>query len=264
MKITVLADDRKGSDQCLPEHGLSLLIEGEEANLLLDFGQTYRFMQNAINLGIDLEDVNTAVLSHGHYDHANGLEYIRNKRIFCHPECFLKRYSKVNGSYDGMAISMAELSKNNELILSEESCEIQPGYYFLTSIPRHFEFEAKDFPTVLEDASVDTLVDDGGIAINTAHGVVVVTGCAHSGICNTVEHAKSVCSNDAVYAVVGGFHLRQVDENFDRVLSYLNGLGVQHLLTGHCTCDDACELMAKKMHKEVNFQVLGAGKIFEI
>ena len=83
MRITVLADDRKGSDLCLPEHGLSILIEGEETDVLLDFGQTYRFMQNAINLGVDLENVDTAVLSHGHYDHANGLEYIENKKKFC-------------------------------------------------------------------------------------------------------------------------------------------------------------------------------------
>jgi len=236
MRITVLADDRKGNDQCLPEHGLSLLIEHEEARVLLDFGQTDRF----------------------------GLSYIKNKKIFCHPECFLKRYSKLNGKYDGMAISKEELSKNNELILSKESCEIQPGSFFLTGIPRHFEFENQDFPTVLEDGSVDELFDDGGIVINTEKGVVVITGCAHSGICNTVEHAKIVCNNEKVYAVVGGFHLRQVNENFDKVVAYLKGLGVQHLLTGHCTCDDACEIMAQQMHKEVNFQVLGAGKVFDI
>ena len=264
MRIIVLADDRTGSNQCLTEHGLSLLIEHEETKVLLDFGQTDRFMQNAMRLGIDLNSVDTAVLSHGHYDHANGLEYIKNKKIFFHPDCFLKRYSKVNGKYDGMAISKEKLSKNNELILSIESCEIQPGYYFLTSIPRQFEFENQDFPTVLEDGNVDELFDDGGIAINTAKGVVVFTGCAHSGICNTVEYAKSVCNNDKVYAVVGGFHLRQVDENFDKVVKYFKGAEVQHLLTGHCTCDDACEIMAQQMHKEVNFQVLGAGKVFEI
>ena len=264
MRITVLVDDRKGRDQCLPEHGLSLLIEHEEARVLLDFGQTDRFMQNAMSLGIDLGSVDTAVLSHGHYDHANGLEYIKNKKIFSHPECFLKRYSKVNGKYDGMAISKEKLSENNKLILSKESCEIHPEYYFLTGIPRQFEFENQDFPTVLEDGSVDELFDDGGIAINTAQGVVVITGCAHSGICNTVEYAKSVCNNDTVYAVIGGFHLRQVDENFDKVVKYLKDLGVQHLLTGHCTCDDACEIMERQMHKEVNFQVLGAGKVFDI
>ncbi|NNK56195.1 MAG: MBL fold metallo-hydrolase [Desulfofustis sp.] len=264
MRITVLADDRKGSDQCLPEHGLSLLIEHEEASVLLDFGQTNRFMLNAINLGIDLFSVDIAVLSHGHYDHADGLAYIKNKKIFAHPDCFLKRYSKVNGKYDGMAISKDELGKNNELILSKESFEIQRGIFFLTGIPRNFEFENKDFPTILEDGTVDVLPDDSGIAVNTAKGVVVITGCAHSGICNTVEYAKSVCNNDRVYAVIGGFHLRQVDENFDKAAKYLKGLAVQHLLTGHCTCDDACEIMARQMQKDVNFQVLGAGKVFDI
>jgi 7,8-dihydropterin-6-yl-methyl-4-(beta-D-ribofuranosyl)aminobenzene 5'-phosphate synthase len=204
------------------------------------------------------------VLSHGHYDHADGLEYIKNKTIFCHPDCFLKRYSKDTGEFKGMAMSKEKLSENNQLILSTESCALQPGSFFLTGIPRHFEFEAKDFPTVLEDGSVDKLFDDGGLAISTAKGVVVITGCAHSGICNTVEYAKSVCDNDEIYAVVGGFHLRQVDENFDRVVTYLKGLGVQHLLTGHCTCDEACEIMARQMHNEVNFKVLGAGKVFDI
>ena len=264
MRIAVLADDRKGSDQYLPEHGLSLLIEHEEAKVLLDFGQTNTFMLNAMNLGIDLDSVDVAVLSHGHYDHADGLAYIKNKKIFAHPDCFLKRYSKVNGKYDGMAISKDELRKNNELILCKESCEIQSGTYFLTGIPRHYEFEAKDFPTVLEDRTVDELFDDSGIVVKTANGVVVITGCAHSGICNTVEYAKSVCNNDTIYAVIGGFHLRQVDENLDKVITYFKGLGVQHLLTGHCTCDAACEIMAHQMPQEVNFQVLGAGKVFDI
>ena len=264
MRITVLVDDRIGSDQCLTEHGLSLLIEHEDTRVLLDFGQTKKFMQNATKLGIDLDSVDTTVLSHGHYDHANGLEYITNKKIFCHPECFLKRYSKATGTFKGMAISKEKLSENNKLFHSTESCEIEPGNFFLTNIPRHFDFEAKDFPTVLEDGSVDKLFDDGGLAINTAKGVVVITGCAHSGICNTVEYAKSVCGNDTVYAVIGGFHLRQVDEDFDKVVKYLKGLGVKHLLTGHCTCDEACEIMAREMPKEVNFQVLGAGKVFHI
>ena len=264
MRITVLADDRKGSDQCLTEHGLSLLIEHEEARVLLDFGQSNRFILNAINLGIDIGNVDIAVLSHGHYDHADGLAYIECKKIFAHPDCFLKRYSKVSGRYDGMAISKDELGKNNELMLSKESCEIAPGIFFLTGIPRYFEFENQDFPTVLEDGTVDKLHDDSGIAVNTAKGVVVVTGCAHSGICNTVEYAKSVCENDTIYAVIGGFHLRQVDENFDKAAKYLKELRVQHLLTGHCTCDDACEIMARQMQKEVNFQILGVGKVFEI
>ncbi|MFW2367143.1 MAG: MBL fold metallo-hydrolase [Desulforhopalus sp.] len=264
MRITVLADDRRVSDQCLAEHGLSLLIEREEARILLDFGQSDMFLQNAMSLGIDLGSVDIAVLSHGHYDHSDGLAYIKNKKIFCHPECFLKRYSKITGKYIGMAISKEELRKNNELILSKEPCEILPDTFFLAGIPRHFEFENKDFPTILEDGSVDELFDDGGIAINTEKGVVVITGCAHSGICNTVEYAKSVCNNDTIYAVVGGFHLRQVDNNLGKVISYLQSLGVQHLLTGHCTCDDACEIMARQMNKEVNFQVLGAGKAYDI
>ena len=264
MRITVLSDDRRGSDQCLTEHGLSLLIEQDESRVLLDFGQSDRFMRNAMSLGIDLCGVDIAVLSHGHYDHADGLEYIENKKIYCHPECFLKRYSKVNGKYDGMAISKAELRKNNEIITSKESCELQRDSYFLTGIPRHFDFETHDFPTVLEDGGVDELFDDSGIAFNTPKGVVVITGCAHSGICNTVEHAKSVCNNDTIFAVVGGFHLRKVDENLNKVISYLKGLEVQHLLTGHCTCDDACEIMARQLPEEVNFQVLGAGKVFNI
>ena len=264
MRITVLADDRTGNNLCLTEHGLSLLIEHEEAEILLDFGQSDKFMRNAISLGIELGSVDIAVLSHGHYDHADGLKYINNKKIFCHPECFLKRYSRSDGTYDGMALGEAELREYNELILSQESCEIQPGTFFLTGIPRHFDFESKDLPTVLEDGSVDKLFDDGGIAINTAQGIVVITGCAHSGICNTVEHAKSVCNNDTVYAVVGGFHLRQVDENLNQVIRYLKSLRVQHLLTGHCTCDNACEIMKRQFANEVNFQVLGAGKVFEI
>ncbi len=264
MKITVLVDDRPGDERCTPEHGLSMHIEFSGRQLLFDFGQTDIFIQNAKILGIDLSQVNTVALSHGHYDHANGIDQIRDARIYLHPNCFTPRYSRLSGKYDGMASSRETLQRNNQLIETESPLMISDNVYFLTGIPRLHDFEAKEFPTVLADGSVDELVDDGALAFITPKGLVVISGCAHSGICNTVEYARRITGIDHVHAVVGGFHLRQVDQNTPRVVQYFAELGAQYLLTGHCTCDEACEVLKDKLGSHSHFDVLGAGKTFEI
>ncbi len=264
MKITVLVDDRPGDERCTPEHGLSMHIEFAGQQLLFDFGQTDTFIQNAKILDIDLSEINTVALSHGHYDHANGINQIRNSRIFLHPNCFTPRYSKLSGKDDSMATSREALVQDNQLIETESPLMIGENSYFLTGVPRLFDFEAKDFPTVLADGAVDELIDDSALTFVTPNGLVVISGCAHSGICNTVEYARKITGVAHVHAVVGGFHLRQVDLNTPAVVQYFAELGAKYLLTGHCTCDEACQVLQEQLGSRCHFEVLGAGKSFEI
>src|SRR5512145_1669245 len=100
MKITVLNDNAPGKG-CLAEFGLSYLIEADRS-VLLDTGITDIFIQNAVRLNISLDDVDTIVLSHGHYDHGNGLQYLRAKKLICHPDVFMRRYNKKDNSYIGL------------------------------------------------------------------------------------------------------------------------------------------------------------------
>ncbi len=265
MNITVLVEDRSGDPCCLTEHGLSLLISHADCTLLLDCGQSDAFLHNAKALGIDLHTIPLMVLSHGHYDHGGGLEYITGKTIYCHPNCFTKRYSiTTKNSYAGLKVDQTSLGQRNTLLLSPESCQIAEDIFFLTAIPRLLPFEAKQFPTILEDGSKDTLFDDSGLAINTPEGVIVITGCAHSGICNIIEHAKTVCQNDFILAVIGGFHLREVNDDLDQVVSYLRNLKARYLITGHCTCDAAYDILQQRIAGPTQVKLLGAGKSFSI
>lgn len=264
MKLTVLNDDRAGDGRCMAEHGLSILLETSGARVLLDFGKSQRFLQNAEVLGISLDGLDAVVLSHGHFDHANGIAFVEGEKIYCHPDCFVPRYSKISGAYDGIGPTEKEIREKNELTLTKEPVEIAPDIFYLGEIPRVNDFEAGKFPTVLKDGSADHLFDDSGIAINAKEGVVVVTGCAHSGICNTIEYAKRVTGNTKILAVVGGFHLREVNDDLEKVIDYLKEQKADHLLMGHCTCDDACRIVSEQLAGYSRVQILGAGKIFEI
>lgn len=264
MKLAILTDDRVGDSLCITEHGLSILIENKGDRVILDFGQSDRFIHNAQKLGINLDDIGTMVLSHGHYDHANGLAYIKGKKVICHPNCFLKRYCKVTGKNDGSATSLEELQKYNQVILSERPMEITSELFFLGQISRDNDFECKEFPTVLENGELDKLFDDSGIVVKTEDGIVVITGCAHSGICNTIEYAKRITGVNKVLAVVGGFHLRAVNEDLEKVIEYLENNSIEHLLMGHCTCDEVCEVMKERLGDKIDIQVLGVGNIYEI
>ena len=264
MKITVLAEDRIGDPRCRHEHGLSLLIEHDDSKILLDCGQSDIFKYNATQLEIDLDIIKTVVLSHGHYDHGNGLQHLSGKTIYCHPDCFRQRYIPPNGKYAGLPVTAEQIARTNTLIQTREPHEIAPGIYFLTSVPRHFDYEAKEFPTTLKNGDADELHDDGGLVINSQNGIIVITGCAHSGICNTVEYAKKICENDQVYAVIGGFHLRRLDADLKRVVAYFSDLRPHHLITGHCTCDQAYEVLYRELNELIDIQLLGAGKIFAL
>ncbi len=232
MKIFVLTDNHASRDYAA-EWGLSLYIRSSK-NILFDFGNTNLFLQNAKKLGIDIDEADCCVLSHGHWDHGNGLQYISGKKLICHPDAFIKRYRKT-GEYNGLPFTLEEAKEKFELILSREPYFIDDNIIFLGEIPRITEFESQKTNFVKEDNTTDFVMDDSAIAIKTEKGLVVVSGCAHSGICNTVEHARNVSGMEKVYAVLGGFHLKGGDELTGKTIEYLKEVNADIIATSHCT-----------------------------
>jgi 7,8-dihydropterin-6-yl-methyl-4-(beta-D-ribofuranosyl)aminobenzene 5'-phosphate synthase len=153
MIISVLTDNKPGAITSA-EHGLSYLVEHDDKKLLFDTGQSNLFLKNAWLMGIEMININTIVLSHGHFDHGDGLQYLAGGDLICHPGCFVKRYRKADYSYIGLKNSKEELSLKFNLETSSMPYQISDKIVFLGEIPRLTVFESKHTPFVLEGVSL--------------------------------------------------------------------------------------------------------------
>ena len=235
MQLTVLVDNSAGS-VFGAEHGLSYLVESDGTKVLFDTGYTDLFKRNAQLLDLDLQrEVDTVVLSHGHWDHGDGLQYIWGKRLITHPAAFMKRYRKSDHSNVGLKLSREEIEDRYNLTPEEEPYHITPDILFLGAIPRKNDFESKTTPFVDQNGDPDFVPDDSGLCIILDQELVVISGCAHSGICNIIDHAMELTGIGQVKAVIGGFHLKHKSLQLKRTIAYLKEIGSPTLYPSHCT-----------------------------
>ncbi len=242
-------------------HGLSLFIRAEQ-NILLDAGPSDVFLENAELMGVDLNRLDWIALSHGHWDHADGLAFlagrIKKTKLMAHPAVFSDRH-KPTGEFNGMALSREDLEASFDLELSEGPRQLTPSVTFLGQIPRANDFEsvATPFYKIEQgETSPEFLEDDTALAITTAQGLVVIAGCAHAGICNICEHAKAVTGQGRLHMVMGGFHLLSPGEQLDRTVEYFRAHPVDRLLPMHCTGFDAlC-----RFHDELGAEKFSTGQ----
>jgi 7,8-dihydropterin-6-yl-methyl-4-(beta-D-ribofuranosyl)aminobenzene 5'-phosphate synthase len=257
MIISVLTDNKPGSDTAA-EHGLSYLVEHEGKNLLFDTGQSNLFLKNAKIMGIDLMNIHTIVLSHGHFDHGDGLQYLSGGELICHPGCFVKRYRKSDHYYIGLKVSKKKSAEKFNLHTSSGPYRITENIIFLGEIPRLTDFESKSTPFILDDGIPDFVMDDSAIALILDKGLFVITGCGHAGIVNTLEHAKKVTGENMIYGVMGGFHLKKVDRQTKETIHYLKENRAVHVYPSHCTDKPALGLF----HKEFGTKQVRTGDIY--
>ena len=251
------------------EHGFSTWIivtkNGKARYILFDFGFSEDGAAlNAKALNADLSQVEALVLSHGHLDHLGGLGNLvkavgkKNLDLVVHPGVFVKsRYRK---NIEGLNIYVPALSREKvdhagvNVIETQEPYSLLDGdAVFLGEIPRVTDFEngAPDmFYQVEDEEKLDPFNDDSGIVFNLKEkGLVVISGCAHAGIVNTVKHAQNVTGISKVWAVMGGFHLSGAD--FDGVISPttagLKEINPHYIIPTHCTGRDAVMHIEREM-----------------
>jgi 7,8-dihydropterin-6-yl-methyl-4-(beta-D-ribofuranosyl)aminobenzene 5'-phosphate synthase len=241
MTISILTDNSPG-ENTPAEHGLSYLIEHEGNKLLFDTGQSSLFLKNARIMGIDMTNIETIALSHGHFDHGNGLQYLSGGKLICHPECFVKRYRKADHAYIGLNISKDELGQTFNLILSSTPYHITDRIIFLGEIPRKNRYESKSTSFIFDDNLPDFVMDDSAIALLLDNGLFIITGCGHAGIVNTLEHAKNVTGEQRIYGIMGGFHLKKNDRQTKETIRYLKDNCVEQVYPAHCTDHPALTL----------------------
>jgi 7,8-dihydropterin-6-yl-methyl-4-(beta-D-ribofuranosyl)aminobenzene 5'-phosphate synthase len=201
------------------------------------------------------------VLSHGHFDHGDGLQYLKYATLSCHPECFVKRYRKNGLRNIGLSLSKYEIQKRFNLQQFREPYQLSEHIYFLGEIPRVNGFEAQTTPYIKEGGAEDFVIDDSGLACITKNGLVVVSGCAHSGICNMIEHAKKVTGVNRIKAVIGGFHLKSVHDQTLKTIEYMKRNKILQVFPSHCTLEPALSTFYQTFgHNEV---LAGQEIIFE-
>lgn len=238
VKITILSD-KLASGQCGSEHGLSFWVEADK-RILFDTGASDLFSRNARILGIDLDNADFVTLSHGHYDHGNGLEFVSGKTIVMHPNAFAQRISERSGRNISIAVDRETIEKANHIVETRKPLWLSEQMVYLGEIPRSVPFEKEcSTPFHFADGTSDPVVDDSGLAVKTENGLIVISGCAHAGICNIVEQARKVTGTDKVLCVIGGFHLTETNERLQQTIDYLKNIGTEYVMPSHCTGDDA-------------------------
>jgi len=256
MKISVLTDNHAGSNTNA-EHGLSYLIEFDGKRILFDTGQSDLFLKNAATMNVSPGNNDMIILSHGHFDHGNGLSHLTGGRLICHPGCFVKRYRRQDNISIGLENSKIELSSKFDLQTTDQPLKITENIYFLGEIPRLTGFESQKTSFVFEDGSPDFVMDDSALALIMPEGLFVVTGCGHSGIVNTLEYARKVTGISKLYGVMGGLHLKENDVQTQETIKYIRENNLTHIFPSHCT-----ELPALcAFHKAFSIRQLETGDI---
>lgn len=274
-RITVLCENSVGPlSGTLGEHGFSALIEPSDGSpLLFDTGQGLTLLHNARCMNKDLSRVGQVVISHGHYDHAGGLKPLLDlygaKQVFSHPSVFTPRY-RVKDTGECYPISFPagreELEAAGAIFdLSTEFRAIAPGIYLTGEVPRVTDFETGDQGLYLDctGQELDSTPDDQSLVLETEKGLVLVLGCCHAGLVNTVEHVAYMTGRRDVYAVIGGTHLGFCSqEQIGKTVAALRALGIKKLAASHCTGFAASARLSRELPNE--FQTAMVGYTLEV
>lgn len=258
IRITTLSENTANYG-FLAEWGLSMLVEVGGTKILMDTGLDFSTVRNAQLRGIDLTTIDWVVLSHGHPDHTGGLrEVLKIKgevEVIAHPDIWSAKYVQRDGKereqYCGIPSSREELeSRGAKFKLAREPIHITEHIMTTGEIPMLTGYEEIDGNLFVRKGGVlhsDPLADDLALVIDTNFGLVVILGCAHRGIVNTLHQAQNLTGKKMVYAAIGGTHLfRASEERIEKTIADLKGMGIQRLGVSHCTGFHASARLAQE------------------
>lgn len=245
LKITTLSTML--ANQGIGEWGYSALVEADGKKILFDTGRRPEtVLKNAEELGIDLSKIEDVFLSHNHGDHTGGLLTLRNELKKINPKAISKIHvgegifkQRINSR--NRMLEIKELLESDGVVFKvyKEEIELFDGVWITGPIERiHDEKNyGGNWKLVTPNGIIiDNIPEDQSLVMNTSKGIVLVSGCGHSGLINTLEHVKSKISSENIYSIIGGFHLVNATESeLNWTASKLKEFGVSKIIGAHCT-----------------------------
>jgi 7,8-dihydropterin-6-yl-methyl-4-(beta-D-ribofuranosyl)aminobenzene 5'-phosphate synthase len=251
MKLMCLVDNTVLSlSSFWGEHGLAVLVESRDGRVLMDTGASAAvFLHNLEAAGIEPGTIRALVISHGHHDHTGGLAALLERRpgmpLYAHPDIMTERFSQKEGKLRsiGMKMPPEELRRQADLRLSARPQEILPGIWTTGEITGRSEPEGRSPHHVLRGEAglvPDPYRDDMSLVLETEQGLVLVCGCCHAGLLNTLNHVEQVFGRPVV-AIFGGTHLISADAaHLERVGRWLREMpALKAVYPNHCTGERA-------------------------
>lgn len=271
LKITVLSTML--ADQGIGEWGFAALVEADGHRILVDTGaRPETVLTNIHDLHLDLSDVREVVLTHNHDDHVGGLVTLRRELMKKNPAALSVAHVGKGIFYsrpkDGREENvMLDLRKDYEstggkFIEHDSPVELFPGAWLSGPVPRPYpehNWSSLGKVQTPEGLVEDTIPEDQSLVLNTPKGLVVVSGCGHAGVVNTLTFAEKEFPSTPVYALVGGFHLfPATDQQLDWTAEKLKGFGVSYLIGAHCTGIEAVYGLRQRLNLSRQSAVVGA------
>jgi 7,8-dihydropterin-6-yl-methyl-4-(beta-D-ribofuranosyl)aminobenzene 5'-phosphate synthase len=249
-RITILCDNLVGKLIGSGEHGFSAFVETDGGNYLFDTGSGHSIVANSLILNKDLRNVQKIFLSHGHHDHTGGLPEVLklkgNVDVHAHPHVFLDRIAvlkedgKETRRFVGIPYKKAYLEfLGANFVFNNNFIEVEKGTFLTGEVPRKTSFEKPDtrlFSEIDGKTAQDIFLDDQSLILDTGKGIVLIFGCAHSGIINIIHHVIAKTGKDKFYAILGGTHLDFLTpEQLEESIVTLKRLEIEKIGVSHCT-----------------------------